>query len=171
MENYMNFIKNKFILLSVFSLFFSFPLLAMEEINDNFNGKYIIKNVRYDEFLFSENRHEGYARGKNSISKQSACTIEKRAEGYLIKNYEYGEYLSAEDDGRTMWRKNLTANSYFYFLKTNSNEYVIKSKKFSDYLEAYSSPIYDGSRCIHLSNTINNASYFIFHQFPESPFH
>ncbi|MBP6952774.1 MAG: hypothetical protein KBD76_15925 [Bacteriovorax sp.] len=131
----MNIIINKLLVIIIYGLLISFPLLAMEQVDDIPSGTYLIK--ARGEFLFFRGEYE-FAGMKPAISKQSICTFEKKVEGYLIKNWHSGTYLYIENSANNhlypaRWG-HITANSYFDIFIDNNKEYVIKNKKFSDYL-------------------------------------
>ena len=123
----MNIIINKLLVIIIYGLLISFPLLAMEQVDDIPSGTYLIK--ARGEFLFFRGEYE-FAGMKPAISKQSICTFEKKVEGYLIKNWHSGTYLYIENSANNhlypaRWG-HITANSYFdIFIDNNKNLAII----------------------------------------------
>ena len=89
----------KFISFAITFLLFSFPLLSMEQVNDIPIGRYLIKSRPCCGFLCDDRG----ARLKSSISKKSVFIFEKRAEGFLIKNYYNHSYLNSSTPSRSSY--------------------------------------------------------------------
>ncbi len=150
-------------------------------------GKFLIKSAYSGEFLYDHNTGEfAWIHARKSVSKESVFTMEKRDEGILIKNLSTGNYLYSNDlsnrqscasnreadklsfNFRTiLGHRNIKSNSYFDIIKRN-NEYVIKSKRHSDYV--FIGPVMPGQGwCfdrdgpyVIANNSINDTSYFTF---------
>lgn len=156
---------------------------AMED-EDLPKGKFLIKSTYSGEFLYDHNTGEfAWVYARNSVSKESVFTMEKRDEGILIKNLSTGNYLYSKDlsnrqscasnregdelnfNFRTiLGHRNIKSNSYFDIIKRGTG-YVIKSKRHSDYV--FIGPFMPGDHgrdghFVIANNSINNTGYFTF---------
>ena len=139
-----NIVKTFLIFFFIFTYISSYSI-ALEDVNDTFTGTYLIKNIKSGEYLRSGeyvndcNKKVRCPFAKSNISEESLFTFEKRAEGYLIKTVHSGEYLycAMKENWGVISRLSttITENSYFSLYSKNCNQYVIKNKKYKEYLK------------------------------------
>lgn len=146
----------------------------MEQVDNLPSGKHVIKSHTCGKFIGLAYENSNVADllfvGFNPyISKNSVVTFEKYIEGFLIKNCGKNKYLSSPYDSSSdvmgsYWKNNITSDCYFDIFKKNGM-YIIKSKKFSDYL---TTNVRGNETSLWLKRSIDNTSisnsYFIFQE-------
>jgi hypothetical protein len=157
---------------------FSSQLFGMNE-NEIQTGKIVIKNINgYLYVPIPENVDKKYqwVGIDSSISSKSSFTIENRKEGYLIKNTNTSAYLYFDDEIYTYYKgerivrtsEKIMSNSYFEIIKQH-NKYIIKNKKYSDYVHGCLRGVKD-EKCLISNKIVTETAYFTFAPFPESYF-
>lgn len=160
-----------------FLLFFTFIISIIsseswsaENLLENdqiLQGRYLIKNTEFNEFLFIDDSGSNptkIVQTSPGIFSKSIFTFEKNNEGYLIRSIDYGSYLYVSDtlitagkDKAVKSTNNNTATRYFNIFHENEG---YKFKGDNKYVKVSSKDTINGNRSVKMNSEMGVSSYF-----------